>query len=349
MICQLKSGGVLVAFPFFIYFNETQRAIEETSTRVAGVKPLAAMFKLLQVSQSRRGNASLFLKGDKDAEEALLKNDKAIDEATGILDSIIKREIDDPVLKDKWASTLQKWITVKQQVITRQYDEKQSYKEHSELYDQYFDLLESIADHYDMAGERGAPAYLLQAILDGMSSVNDSLAELRGQGRLLLVAKQAAPTDRVKQAENIKVAQVALEGHLLKPIYRAFVLLPEVKEKLDPLVAEVINKHSAALAITQKEIVDGPQVLTFPYADYRAAYLATAKSLGALAEQALVLDGEIMEKRVDDLTSQQLTISFTIIVLFLIGAWFGFYISLGITGPVGHLVDVMDKLVPHHF
>ncbi|MGZ8250523.1 methyl-accepting chemotaxis protein, partial [Methylomagnum sp.] len=119
---------------------------------------------------------------------------------------------------------------------------------------------------------------------------------------------------------------------------------PDFKPKLEPLIKAAAGQYETALKLTKKEVVEAPQVLTYPNQDYFDTYTAVIDTLFTLNRESMVLLDGALKDRVSELRNRQLFVSFGILALLAVGSWLAYVITRSITNPIGYLVGVMNKL-----
>jgi len=337
----------LTAIPFSFYFIESQADITKAQLEDSGIKPVIQMLRIVQLAQRHRGMSSLFLSGDNDIIDDRIANEKEIADAIAAMDAFIKRDFAEgtPVW-GIWDTGVQKWKELEKQVAAKQLDRPQSIKAHSALIKDYFNkAVNRMADFYGMSLDSKFETYwMVRASMYATPALTEALGKLRAEGGGLLTQKQASLEDRLRLSALTDTADYHLEDRIMSDYPKIFGARPDIKTKLEPMLNILNKEYDDVMNIVNKEIINAPQMLSYPRLEYFNAMTKLIDTAFDLNNMTLGLLSDELHGRVTGLRNTQLVVSFSLLALFLLGTLFSIAITRGITGPVTHLVDVMDKL-----
>jgi methyl-accepting chemotaxis protein len=335
---------VLVAVPFGLYWAETQKNIDTAVLETKGIPPSMALLKLVQLSQRHRGMSSIFLSGDEGIVGARENNEKELVEAITAVDNIIKHDVKDTAITQKWSDIEQNWLKIKQLVIDKKIGRPQSISMHSALIAEQLTLLDSITDYFALSLEPNLARYtLVRAVLSGIPEFTESLGKLRATGGGVLTTKEVTLEEKLKISALIESAETHYKNNVIANLEKAFTANPNLKTQLENSVAEAAKSYKTAIDLTRKEVLEASQ-LTYSATDYFAVYTTVIDGQFELNRKALNILNEELTKQASTLRNTQLGLSLGLLALLLLGAFIAYLISRSITRPIGDLVDVMQKL-----
>ncbi len=335
---------VLVILPFGFYIIETEKSINTAILETEGIPPTQNLLELVRLLQIHRGSSNRLLNGDTTAAP---QRDKAKNDANLVvntLDAMIKGIANDTINQD-WDKITQHWRILYGQVDKTGILAPQSFKEHSEIIDQYLTLNDKIADYYALTLDPDPKHYaMIQAFVYSSPALTETLGKIRGFGAGLLAAKQAAPNQLQKVSGFMELA-TAQRKTALNSLEKVFAKDESIKAALEGVTKSAGEHYLTSIELTQKEILDAnPAQLTYPSGDYFDAYTKAINDYSDRNVKGMQILKDLLNDKAKTLREREIYISSGLFVLVLIGSFFTFYIIRSITKPVSYLVSIMQKL-----
>ena len=336
-------AAIMTTIPVGFYFMSTQQDITETQNEINGIKPSIALQKLLKLTQQHRG-LSAMVRGGNDASKPIREAmTKEIIVVIADLNSIFKESVADQAITKNWTEAVQHWQKLQEQVSQSQIELADSFQEYSDLIEDYFVVMDQVADYFELTRDPvDSSYYLMRSALYATPKLTESLGKARGKGAGVLSLKQATPLQRTMLSGFLGSSrdnQIEALNMLLK-VYR---LKPGIKTQLEPLSSTATKLYTDAIKLTTDEILI-KQELSYDAKTYFDTYTTTINALFDLNTAAMTQLNGLLNDRKDKLDTEQLIIFGGIATLFALVMFLGYLISGSITGPVGHLVGVMQKL-----
>jgi len=333
---------VLVILPFSFYVVETEKAVNAAILETQGIPPTQNLLELVRLLQKHRGLSARLLGGDKEAATQREATKKAANQIVSTLDRMIKA-IPNETINKSWDETTQHWRKLELQVDKEEINVAQSFQEHVNVIADYLTLNDKLADQFGLTLDPDAKTYfLIQAFIYANPALTESLGKLRALGSGILAEKQMSTADAQRLSGLIELS-VSQRKTALGLLEKAFALDPMIKAELEDMTKEASENYLGAIKLAQQEVLNAPQ-LTYAPKDYFDFYTKTIDSYVKRNEKGMQLLDNLLTKKAQALRQRELYISLSLLALLLIGAAFTFYIIRSITKPVGHLVDVMQKL-----
>ena len=333
---------VLVMLPFGFYIIETEKSIQTAVLETKGIPPVQSVLELVRLLQKHRGLSARLLGGDT---QAATQREAARDEANRVVGNFepMLQNINNDSIKQDWQKITGHWRTLQDKVNKKEITVPQSFQEHIDIIEDYLGLVDKLADHFGLTLESDPKNYfMVQAFVYANPALTETLGKMRALGSGLLVQKQATPAElqRLSGLVDLTIAQRKLA---LKSLEKVFALDPVIKQELDGLTKEAGENYKAAIDLVKKEVLEASQ-LTYPAADYFDLYTKTIDSYSKRNEKGMKILDKLLNDKAKTLREREIYIAAGLLTLLMVASFFTYYIIRGITNPVGHLVDVMQKL-----
>jgi len=361
-------AALLVAIPFYFFLTDQQQIIDAALQEEQGLEPAVKMLDVLRATAKHRGLSASVLAGKEALEADRRKQKDSVNAAISTFDGAY-RGLDYPDVAANWAQFKTDWAKVEQGVETRTLNREQSWDAHSRLNSQVLKLIRAIRHGSALSLDSNPETYyLIQAVLANSPILGEKLGQARGFGASLLAkaetlraqpqaeaGKPGAPTP----PHSEKPATTPQErGEVLSMIERAHESLDDInqqiedfkrdapddlRERLDGRIKDVNALVNKVIPLARTEIVDA-NVLAYSSTDYFALATKAIDAGFAFTDAGSDLLKELFKRKIDEARTKQYTISAAILAIFAIAALIAVFVSRSITGPVNHLVGVMDKL-----
>jgi len=353
-------AAVLVAVLFYLIFVGQQAIIDTALQEQRGLAPAVKMLDVLRATAKHRGLSASLLAGKESLDADRRKQKTQVDETVAAFDAAAKG-LEYPGLAEQWQRFKEDWAKTAQGVETRALSREQSWAAHTRLNGQALALLRVITDGARLSLDPDpATYYLIQAILSNSAILGEKLGQARGFGGSLL-AKSEALRGQAKQAasgtahDGVTVQDRAAVYSMVDRATESFEDMrqqlgqfqqaaPEgMKKRLEAPARQMEVLVGSALPLSRTEIVEAAN-LTYSSTDYFAAFTQAIDAVFAVADAGSAALQDLFAQKVKHARTAQYTTSAFILLVFVLAALIALFISRSITGPVGHLAGVMDKL-----
>ncbi len=337
-------AAILVTIPFGFYFNAMQGDIAVVQNEINGIKPSISLQTILQLTQQHRGLSNVVLGGSgeaiKPARKAMAEE---VEAAIAAMDSIIKESIPDEAIGKNWTASVQRWRKLEAGVNQAQVGANYSFQEHSALIADYFVVMDQVADFFELSLDSDAASYfMMRATLYAIPRLTESMGRTRGLGAGLLSLKQASP-EQIAALSGFIGSSRDNQVEIFNQLAKVYALRPDVKGPLEPLSLTANKLYQTATKLAEDEIITKQQ-LSYDSKVYFDAYTVSINALFDLNKAGMAKLNELLIDRKSTLRNEQILVSTGIGLLFALGALVAYRISRGVTSPINHLVDVMQKL-----
>lgn len=345
---------VLVALPFYQFFQVTQGRVASAERELAGFEPAGTILELVKLTQEHRGLTAGALAGNQKFAEELGPKKKEIEKVAATLDAQIKG-ISDPRIADSWGKARQDWNKLAAEVTGRTITAPASFANHTRLIAAYLTQLDMLVDHFGLSLDSKPENYfLIQSAYITIPQLNEALGQLRaiGTGHLGEAARLRAagkPVDesmplaqRIRAATALAEAQGSLQGTITN-LNKAFAAAPALQQSLQAQLTSADNSAKRVLDIVRKEVAESQSLAMDPSEYFTSVTQGIAEQL-KLSEASVAALGNELQGTAKALRWQQITISLVLLVLVAVGFLVSVFIMRTITGPMNHLQGVMEKL-----
>jgi methyl-accepting chemotaxis protein len=335
-------GAVMTAVPLLKVIEYRQGELTVAVAEDMGLDTVELMMPLLRSLQAHRGLSSITLA--RSDSKASAERATRRDEVNANLDKVekfmqtagyAKAQDDLKVLKADWNK-------LSSQVDGNSISAADSMVAHSALVQKHIALLDVVADSSGLSLDPVAETYfLMTAIVDHLPRLTETVALARGQGSMLLAAKQATPTDRVRLEALNKDASY-LVGRAQAQIHKAGELSPLIKKTINS--AEQANAASSTFMKLAHEEVVQPDKLKYEAADYFKAGTTAVAAQFQLMDEASKGMQELLHERIHDTQQSRNILLGTMAALGLLALGLGVAITRSVTKPLAHAVDAANAV-----
>jgi methyl-accepting chemotaxis protein len=334
-------GTVMCAVPLTKVIQYKSDEISVAKGEDAGIDPLRTALSLQQQLQKHRALSVMSLAGNANA-DADRRASQA--EINTLFATVTKQVTDLGYTKsiEQVKGMKAAWDKVSQQVDGHQIDSLASFDSHIALVEQNFNLIDQIADASSLSLDPVADTYyLMTALTDHLPRLAESIAHARGQGILMLQAKEVAAVDRAMLTSFAQRAQYLQD--------RAQAQLGKAMESQAHLKTEVASmtpagNNAAQFAKLAEKGLAQAEHPAITMDEFRRAGNAAVDAQYKLAgEVTTALEGELHE-RIHSTEQQRISLLVLLGSLGLVAVGMGIAITRSVTKPLEHAIAAADSV-----
>lgn len=344
---------VLALVPFIQFYSVAQDGVASAQHELDGFQPARKLLAVVNLTQEHRGLSAGALAGDENLAAELDPKKAELDRAVAELDIDIL-SIDSSSIQDAWRKSRQEWNDIGSNMASRMLNAEKSFDDHTRLIEGYLAQLDLMLDFYGLSLDSRAESYfLIQAAYVTTPRLNEALGRLRGLGASQLARAQRRSSgdivdagmslvERTTLATVLADAETNLSGTILN-LGKAMNLSPQLRESLKLPLVNAKNSAQTILELIRTEVTEARN-LTMDPLRYFNNVTASINAQLQLSEATVSSLGEVLTSAADDLRYRQIFTSIIIILFMVAGFVIALYVMRTITGPVGHLQSVMERL-----
>lgn len=345
---------VMVAVPFYQFFQATQERVASAERELAGFQPAKSVLNLVKLTQEHRGMTAGSLAGNQQMTEQLPARKVAVESAVAALDAEVKN-VTDPRFQEKWGKARQDWSKLASDLANKALAAPASFAAHTQLIADYLAALDLLSDHFGLSLDSKAENYhLIVAVLGSIPQLNESLGQLRalGSAHLAEAARARAAGKSVDETmpitERIRVATVIGDTRrtsesTLESLNKVLILSPALQANFKAPMTSAESAAKRTMELSRKEVSES-QNLAWDSNEYFAAVTKSMAEQTALSDVAVAALGEELQATIKALRLRQITISAFILLLIAVGIGLSVIVVRTITSPMTYLQGVMEKL-----
>ena len=334
---------IMVSIPFGLYLYQAKQNIQTTLLEAQGIDPALGIVKLSQLTQQHRSMSAKVLNGDTALAASRFNLAKEIGEAFSGMDSTMNANITNLSVVKDWNTTKTHWQALSDKVKNNELTSAESLAAHTTLLEEYYALLDRIADTTALVLDPEANTYfMMRASLYSMPQLAESLDRTIEGSTGLLTSKQADPVQLALVTSYVSLAKAGRkEGFNL--LQKSLDIDPVAKDALQSIATRTMNKLDKNLGITEDEVIKKPS-LSYDAKTFSDDMKTVMVDLYLLNKSQLEQLRIQLDARKNRLLYQLFTVGGGILVLAIISLLISYYVSRSITGPVDQLVGVMRQL-----
>ncbi|NJD33461.1 MAG: HAMP domain-containing protein [Betaproteobacteria bacterium] len=345
---------VMVAVPFYQFFQATQDRVVLAEKELAGFQPTKNVLNLVKLTQEHRGMTGGSLGGNQQMTEQLPAKKAAVESALAALDADIKT-VADPRIQEKWGKARQGWTKLATDLSNKALAAPASFAAHTKQIADYLSVLDLLSDHFGLSFDpKPENSFLIKAAYGSIAQLNESFGQLRalGTNHLAEAARARAAGKPVDESmpisERIRVASVIASARGasdsgLENLNKALALNPALQASLQAPMASAEAAAKRTMELARKEVAES-QTLAMESAEYFAAVTQGMAEQFKLSDVAVAALGDELQVTAKALRLKQITISAIILMLIVAGIVLALLVVRTITNPMAHLQGVMEKL-----
>jgi len=339
--------AVLVSFPLYQFFLQTEGEIAFADARIAALVPAKAVLKLIQSTQQHRALASEEFSGNTAMAALRAAKQTEVDALLAASEQAFGGTRD-PLVDRAREKTRAAWKAIVDRMASRSVDVGAIFSLHWELLAAEFDLMEREVDRSGLSVDpRPVTSFMVRAALTDLPRVTESFAEAGWFGARMLAAPPAdaaaaADGERLSWQERAAIHNALAESAQTSALHnldKAIHEKPSIETRLEKniqLARQAAQRLARPASSATGDAAAGAE-LSKRHAEVVEAHFALTNSAVA------VLEDELQIGR-DALRSHQLTIVASMLVVTALGSLLVWLVVRSVTRPVSRLVDVIQRL-----
>jgi methyl-accepting chemotaxis protein len=343
--------AVMAAIPSYAFFKSQKQVIDRALSSQQGLESTKDLLALVQVLPRHRGSSTGLLNGN----EALAAEEKTTrelaDRHIAAFDAVA-RSIRDDAFQRAWAEIKRDWPQVAQDVVNRSVAAPQNFDAHTRLIAAVLDVLDRVVDYTGLSLDPSAETYfLVRTVLADGPFLAEYLGQARGWGTGLLAKaakQQGQPSggvslqDRARLSTMVNLARDRLLA-TSRDIEKTLAAAPEVRDTLGRPLETSAGMIEKVLDLSQAEIINAAAP-AYSSTDYYEKYTQAINQAFSLLDAGSAVLHDQLERRAASAQQTLYAIIGALLGMFVLGALVTIYILRSITGPVGYLVGVVNRL-----
>ena len=310
----------LVTVPLTMYLMHSNQALRSARLEHAGIVPLQALLRVVQLLQQHRGLSSGVLVGNATMEAQRAAKQIETDKAVEAFDAIVTSELRDPALTAAWRRMVENWRALASRASSRSITGQESFSLHVALIDENLELLDLTLDHFGLSYDQSDATYhVIMAMLVHMPNLSEFLGQARARGVLHLSQQHITPTDRAAVIGLISNIE-RQHRHVGRELAKASTLNPTLKPDLDDIAQRCMTLTQKAVHLAATQVVDAV-ILRYSPIEYFTVFTRTIDGQFALLEKAMVdLEGAL-QARISALLTRQIYTIGSIVLVMVFAVW----------------------------
>jgi len=259
---------LMLAIPSVIALRQAASDVAFARQEYAGLAPVRAALRAVQVTQQHRGLANAVLAGNADmAAQREGKRDEVAKALQALRAAVAG--LGDEALDRHAGAVASDWAALAPAVDGSSVTPAESFARHTRLVVAQLELLQDITHVSGIVLHPDAAGYFLQGgMLDHLPAVTEALGQLRARGTALLTRGEAGPEDRLQLGSLRQQA-----GDALARTRKALALASRhdagVKQAISAALAAATAGADAAFKLAEEQIVKAEK-LAYPAKDFFA-------------------------------------------------------------------------------
>lgn len=201
-------GLILQGVPSWFFLQINSSNIDTAVLEQQGLEPARTTVEVLRVTQKHRGLSGRVLAGDASAND---KRDASLKEANELyakLDKLVESGVADDGVKAAWKKVHTEWSAVSAAVNNHSINTDESFEKHSQAIVDLLVFNDLLIDAYGLSLDPDGPTYhMVIAAMAQLPALSEDLANLRGKGAAIILAKKVTPQDKATIAALVHSAE----------------------------------------------------------------------------------------------------------------------------------------------
>jgi methyl-accepting chemotaxis protein len=325
-------GALMCSVPLFLLLQSETRQIETTRLELSGMTPVQDLTSLIRLLQQHRGAMALSLNGNGEGAKVAAAKQAEIKAVLPKLAlhvaSVHEKEID-----EHWTAVDKQWKDIMENAGAGKLTPAASFQVHTNMLQDARDLLEHFADHYGLTLDPEADGYFLQsaAVVDAMNLIEE-LETLRGKAVDTLARHEINDESRVALAGMMNSARQS-RHHLTSQVEKAEAASPDLKAKLDPVIAASTGEADNLIKFVDTQLVKGAGLSLEPAEFFRLSSEAIDAQYKLVSELHTAIS-MTMDERLESQSRQRLTVGAIVVGTALLALLVTLLVVPTVTRPI---------------
>jgi methyl-accepting chemotaxis protein len=336
--------GVLAAIgaavPTWLYVANEVSSLATARHEKAGVEPVRALTRALQLLQQHRGLSALTLGGNADAAAAREAKQREVDEAFKRVDQLVETG---SAVATNLRRLGEEWKGVAQAVAAKSLTVRESTARHGALIVSLLDQQMTVVDAYELSLDPEMDSYyMVQATLLAQPRAIESIGQMRALGAGYLGAHAMSEADRGTFAALMTTGATNF-ADVVRSFQRSISAGTDKRSVIEDLSKRADASFRRAMTLADEKIVKS-KTLDSASAEYVREMTERIDEQYALIEQATaVLDG-ILARRTDTIRNRMLGVVAVLLVFFGAAAVVMFTVARSLSKSAREAVEVAEAV-----
>ena len=309
----------LIATPTSFYvlgaLSENRQAEQESR----GVRPVQQLLKLVELTQQHSVLSSAVLGSARALNGARQSKQAEVEREFEQTERMLRESQVPSSILDSWEQVQHQWHDLVDQVSKAAVEGSQSLTLHTQLITAYLQIEDSLLDHFELSLDPVFETYyLITGTLVELQRTSELLGQLNSAGALYLARGSVEPEQHAVLGSLTTQTLSSLDK-----LDRAYTKVNAASPQFDALLRDPLavlrTQIKRALDLTDTHLISASE-LSYPVADYIAAYTQTVDALFAFEQPALSALAEALAMRRDNARKAFIVMSASLLVFVLAGA-----------------------------
>ena len=325
---------VMVALPAALLLRQTQADVRAARLEAAGMAPLQALQKVVQLIQQHCGVAAGMLGGNETLTAKRPAVHDALQQALLSFDARLKdADVSAPLLS-RWAEHKKTLAALEQAVAERQLKPAESSARHTALIAVILSLNDQMLDEFGLALDPQVDSYsMIMAAFVHAPALTERLSQMRALGTGFLATRNLPPEGR-GVLTGLRLRAHELLDETTRNLDKATVANAEMNARLAEKAVALKTQITKTLALADQSLLNATD-LTLPANDYNQEFTSTIDAVYAFNSVSLQALDVALSERVRGQQTTLLAVSAALLGLFGFTAALGLGLARGILRQLG--------------
>jgi methyl-accepting chemotaxis protein len=336
-------AAVGVAIPTVLYVSHELDTLNTTRAERAGIEPLRAMTRAIQLLQQHRGLSAVVLAGNAAQEGARESKQREVDAAFKAVDERLAGAPQDAEFVRLWRRASEGWKTLASAVSAKSLSARESTSRHTTLLPALFDTSIATIDFYQMSLDPVLETYyLIQGAMVAQPRMIEFMGQARARGAGYLGSRTISDEERASFATL--AGQVTGEyAAVVRSYARAVPNDARLRATLEQIANKADSSAQRAIALADQKIVQA-KVLDYPSLDYFRQMTEIIDEQYVLIEQATAVIAQLLSTRVDAIWQRVATVLAVLVLLGSAAVWLMFVIARSMSSSARDAVELAEAV-----
>mgnify|MGYP006178133277 CR=1 FL=1 len=297
----------LIVVPTILYVLGALSSGRQAERELHGIAPVQALLHLVALTQQHQNLATTVLGGDSSLQQARLAKQAELQRSFEASEQTLRTAEVEADLLTALQQVREQWQALSEEIDQGSIKARQSMQRHTQLIASSLLIEDALLDHFELSLDPLLETYsLMNAALIEMPQTAELFSQLRGYGALYLVQGRILSEQQGALMGLTSQALASFE-RMNRVFAKAAAADPAIAAMLEEPLAALREQTRQALALSDQQLVfvtdldfsGGGLKVTYPVADYLAAYDRPIEALHALGDSALALLEERLGERRD--------------------------------------------------
>jgi len=352
LLGALALGLVLV--PTTLYLLDALKSGRQAERELRGVAPVRALLQLVALTQQHRDLSASLLGGDASLQSARQAKQAELQRAFEASEQALQAADVGADLLAAWQQLREQWLALSAQLEQGDLGARQNLQRHGQLIAASLLLEDALLDRFELALDPLLDSdALIDAALVEMPQVAELFGQLRGYGALYLAQGSILP-EQQGALMGLSAQALASAERMSRAFAKATAADPALAALLEAPLQALSAQSQQALELTDQQLISALELdfssggaglkLSYPVADYLAAYARPIDDLQAIGDAALAALEQKLGERRDDHRRHSLLMSAVLAALLLIGGSVAALIVLRLLAQLNEAMAAAERI-----